>query len=205
MPLSWTASRRTTDSFDSRFYAVGGMKRGMMPSMGEPTRAMLGRLARLIPVRRSAQMSATVSCRVEQPSTASPASVYDALMGFERWSDWMPTVSAASWARRGAPDTGVGGIRRVRVGPCVTHDRIVEGTKPTHHAYSVELPWWVPQRDFRGDVRIEDRTSGCLIIWTATCTPRLPGLRKLMEFNLHATYKRIAAALAREAERTAIR
>jgi Polyketide cyclase / dehydrase and lipid transport len=159
---------------------------------------------RITAVKRSAQMPATVSCRVEQPSTASPASVYDALMDFERWSDWMPTVSAALWERHGAPGTGVGGIRRVRVGPCVTHDHIVEGTKPTHHAYSVRLPWWVPQGDFRGDVRIEDCATGSLIIWTATCTPRLPGLRKIMEFNLQATYKRIAVALAREAERTVI-
>jgi Polyketide cyclase / dehydrase and lipid transport len=129
------------------------------------------------------------------------ASVYDVLMDFDRWSDWMPTVSAASWELRGAPNTGVGGIRRVRIGPCVTHDQIVDGSRPTHHAYAVELPWWVPQKDFRGDVRIEDRTSGCLIIWTATCTPRIPSLRKFIEFNLRATYQRVAVALAKEAER----
>jgi hypothetical protein len=34
-------------------------------------------------------------------------------MDVERWSDWMPTVSAASWEERGDPDTGLGGIRRV--------------------------------------------------------------------------------------------
>jgi Polyketide cyclase / dehydrase and lipid transport len=150
-------------------------------------------------------MSASVWCKVEQPSTAKPASVYDVLMDFDRWSDWMPTVSAASWEVRGAPVTGVGGIRRVRVGFSVTHDRIVDGTRPHHHVYVVSLPWYVPLKDYRGDVRIEDRPTGSLIVWTASCTPRLPGLRNLNQSRLQATYVRIAAALAREAERTAPR
>ncbi len=147
-------------------------------------------------------MSASVCCRIEQLSTAKPAVVYDALMDFERWSDWMPTVSAASWELQGTRDTGVGGIRRVRIGRTVTHDRIVEGTRPHHHAYAVTLPWYSPLEDYRGDVRIEDRPSGCLIIWTATCASRIPGLGKLIRSMLHATYTRIAAALAQEAERT---
>jgi hypothetical protein len=148
-------------------------------------------------------MAESVSCRAEQSSSANPAVVYGVLMDFARWSDWMPTVSAASSELRGAPDTGLGGIRRVRVGPTVTHDRIMEGTKPHHHAYAVTLPWYVPLKDYRGDVRIEDRPSGSLIVWTATCTPRIPGLRRLFQSNLQATYSRVAAALAREAERIA--
>jgi hypothetical protein len=122
-------------------------------------------------------------------------------MDFDRWSEWMPTVSAASWEQRGAPDTGVGGIRRVRVGPGVTHDRIVEGTRPHHHAYVVALPWYSPVKDYRGDVRIESRPSGCLIVWTATCESRAAGLRALFEARLQAMYTRLAAALAHEAER----
>jgi hypothetical protein len=148
-------------------------------------------------------MTESVSCRVEQPSSAKPASVYDVLMDFEHWSDWMPTVSAASWERRGAADTGVGGIRRVRIGLGVTHDRIVEGTRPNHHVYEVALPWYSPLKDYRGDVRIEDRPSGCLIVWTATCVSRIPGLGKLIQSRLHATYTRVAAALSEEAEHRA--
>jgi hypothetical protein len=148
-------------------------------------------------------MSSSVCCRVEQLSSAKPAAVYDVLMDFERWPDWMPTVSAASWERLGASDSGVGGIRRVRVGPCDTRPDSGR-SEANHHAYAVALPWWVPQKDFRGDVRIEDRTIGCLIVWTATCRPRIPGLRKVFEANLQATYTRIVAALAQEAERTAL-
>jgi hypothetical protein len=148
-------------------------------------------------------MTVSVSCRVEQPSSAKPASVYDVLMDFEHWSDWMPTVSAASWERRGAADTGVGGMRRVRVGLGVTHDRIVEGTRSQHHAYEVALPWYSPLKDYRADVHIEDRPSGCLIVWTATCISRIPGLGKLIQSRLQATYTRVAAALSEEAERRA--
>jgi hypothetical protein len=149
-------------------------------------------------------MVRALSCRVEQLSAAKPAVVYDVLMDFERWSDWMPTVSAASWELEGAPDTGVGGIRRVRVGLTVTHDRIVEGTRPHHHAYAVALPWYSPLKDYRGDVRIEDLPSGCLIVWATTCAVRIPGFGKFLQSTLHTTYTRLAAALAQEAERTAL-
>jgi hypothetical protein len=150
-------------------------------------------------------MPTSVSCRVEQPSTATPASVYDVLMDLDRWSDFMPGVSAASWEVRGAPDTGVGGIRRIRLVLGVTRDRIVDGTRPHHHAYAAALPWYVPLKDYRGDIRIEDRPNGSLIVWTASCTPRIPGLRRNLNQSLQKNYARLAAALAQEAERTAIR
>ena len=147
-------------------------------------------------------MTGSVSCRVEQPSTAKPAAVYGVLMDLDRWSDFMPGVSAASWEVRGAPDTGVGGIRKMRLVLGVTRDRIVDGTRPHHHAYAAKFPWYVPLKDYRGDIRIEDRPNGSLIVWTASCTPRFPGLRNLNQ-SLQRSYARLAAALAQEAERSA--
>lgn len=123
-------------------------------------------------------MNRSVSCRVEQPSSASPAAVYDALMDVERWPDWMPTVSAATWERHGAADTGLGGVRRVGNGLNAVRDTVVGGTRPYHHAYSASL-----------------------IIWTVTCRPLVPGLRKLFRSRLNSVYTRLAAALAKEAER----
>ena len=87
----------------------------------------------------------------------------------------------------------------------VTRDRIVDGTRPHHHAYAAAFPWYVPFKDYRGDIRIEDRPNGSLIVWTASCTPRIPGLRNHLNQSLQRSYTRLAAALAREAERTAIR
>jgi hypothetical protein len=148
-------------------------------------------------------MAGGVSCRVEQSSTAEPAAVYDVLMDIERWSEWMPTVSAASWQRRGEPDTGLGGVRRVRSGITISHDRVVGGAQPHHHAYAASLPWLWPVKDFRGDVRIEEHSEGSLIVWTVTCKSRIRRLEERLQTTVDSTYTRIAAALAEEAERRA--
>ena len=140
------------------------------------------------------------SCRIEQVSSAKPAEIYDLLMDVERWSDWMPTVSKASWERRGSPDTGLGGIRRVRSGPTVAHDTVIDGERPHHHAYAASLPRLWPLRDFQGDVRLEEHPNGCLIVWTISCRSPVPGYEKRLRSTVRSTYTRIAAALAHEAE-----
>ena len=150
-------------------------------------------------------MSGSSSCRVEQLSSAKPAAVYDVLMDVERWSDWMPTVSAASWERQGAPDTGEGGIRLVRTGISVTRDRVIDGSRPHHHVYAASVPRYWPLKDYRGDIRIEERPNGCLIIWRVTCKSRIHGLGKAVSSRLRSVYLRLAAALAKEAERASPR
>jgi hypothetical protein len=145
-------------------------------------------------------MTRSVSCEVEQLSSAPPAVVYDVLMDIARWSDWMPGVSRASWERQGSPDTGKGGIRRVRAGLIVAHDHVVDGARPHHHAYTASLARFMPVKDFRGDVRIGDHPKGCLIVSTITCKSRIPGLEKRFQATNRSRYTRLAAALAREAE-----
>jgi hypothetical protein len=113
---------------------------------------------------------------------------------------WMPTVSAASWERRGEPDTGLGGVRRVRSGITISRDRVVGGARPHHHAYTASLPWLWPVKDFRGDIRIEERPNGSLIVWTVTCKSRIRRLEERLQTTIDATYARIAAALAEEVE-----
>jgi hypothetical protein len=73
--------------------------------------------------------------------------------------------------------------------------------RPNHHAYAAALAAYSPLKDYRGDVRIEDRPMGSLIIWTVTCTSRIPGLAKSVQKKLDSVYTRVAAALAQEAER----
>lgn len=111
-------------------------------------------------------MKGPLSCRVEQLSSAEPGAIYDLLMDIEHWPDFLPTVSAASWERRGDPDTGRGGIRRIRIGLSVVRDTIVDGTRPCHHAYIASLPWYMGLSDYRGDIRIEDRPDGSRITWS---------------------------------------
>jgi hypothetical protein len=146
-------------------------------------------------------MSGWLSCRVEQLSSAKPAEIYDLLMDVERWSDWMPTVSAASWEQRGEPGTEKGGVRRMRIGLSVVRDLIVDGTRPHHQAYAASLPWYFLLKDYLGDIRIEERQDGSRIVWTVTCASRIPGLpTKAITSRLEASYTRLAAALAHEAE-----
>jgi Polyketide cyclase / dehydrase and lipid transport len=145
-------------------------------------------------------LTRTASVRVEHASSATPDVVYDVLMDVERWAQWMPTVSAASWEKRGAPDTGLGGIRRVGKGFNVTRDQIVAGTRPNHHAYAASTPWFMLIKDYRGDVGTEESVNGSLIVWTVMCTPRFRAIRRVFESRLQSVYTRLATALAREAE-----
>jgi hypothetical protein len=122
-------------------------------------------------------------------------------MDVDRWAQWMPTVSAASWEKHGAPEIGLCGIRRVGKGLNVTRDHVVAGTRPNHHAYAASTPRWMLIKDYRGDVRIEESENGSLIIWTVVCTLRIRGLHRLFESRLQSVYTRIVAALAQQAER----
>src|ERR1700751_4727549 len=101
-------------------------------------------------------MTGSLSCRVEQLSSAKPAQIYDLLMDVERCSDWMPTGSTASWERRGEPGAGKCGVRRMRFWLIVIRDRIVDGTRPHNQAYVASFPWYLPLKDYRGDIRIEE-------------------------------------------------
>jgi hypothetical protein len=135
--------------------------------------------------------------------SAKPGAVYELLMDVERWSDWMPTVTAASWEQPGEPDTGLGGVRRVRNGLGVTRDKVIGGARPHQHTYASTLPRYFPLKDYQGDVRIEEHPNGSLIVWTVTCASRVPGLNKLLRSMVQSAYVRIVAALAQEAERPA--
>jgi hypothetical protein len=147
-------------------------------------------------------VAGSISCQVKHLASAKPEAVYDLLMDVEHWSEWMPTVTAASWEQPGDPDTGLGGVRRVRNGLSVTRDKVTGGARPHHHAYASTLPRYFPLKNYQGDVHIEEQPNGSLIVWTVTCASRIPGLNKLFRSTVRSTYVRIVAALAHEAERT---
>jgi hypothetical protein len=146
-------------------------------------------------------MARSCSYRVQQLSTAHPAAVYDALMDIEHWPNFMPTVSAAVWEQRGAPDTAEGGIRCVRMGVLTVREQIVGGTRPHHQTYKMLSSSGIPAiQDYRADIRIDERTNGSLITWTGTFASRVPGLGKPLQLLIRALIARSAAALARQAE-----
>ncbi len=152
------------------------------------------------PVVALRRMTRSFSYRIEQPSTATPATVYDTLIDVERWSDWVPSLVAASWERPGAPDTGEGGIRLTRSHMLGTlREEILPGTRPHLHSYKL-LGHALGINNYRAAVQIDERPNGCLITWTGTLSPLIPGLGKPLQIFARSHIKRLAAALAREAE-----
>lgn len=146
-------------------------------------------------------MTRSFSYRIEQPSTATPIAVFDTLIDVERWPDWVPSLVAASWERRGAPDTGEGGIRLTRSHMLGTlREEILAGTRPHLHSYKL-LGHALGINNYRAAVQIDERPNGCLITWTGTLSPRIPGLGKPLQIFARSHIKRLAAALAREAQR----
>lgn len=145
-------------------------------------------------------MAAPLKFRVEQASHAEPTVLYDTFLDVEQLPQWMPTVSTASWERRGAPDTAVGGIRRLRMNGSTVRDEIVDGCRPHHLAYTTSLPGVWPVRDYRGDIRIDESPGGSLITWTATFTSPVPMLGPPLRLFLRSVIKRLAAAWASRAE-----
>jgi hypothetical protein len=147
-------------------------------------------------------MGGSLFYRVEQPSAATPEAVYDALMDLDHWKDWTPIISAASWEQPGAPGTGEGGIRRVRLGALTVREQIVGGTRPHHQAYtmltnSARLP---TIDNYRAFISIDERPNGSLITWTGTYTSRIPGLGQPLQSVVRWVIARSAAGLARLAE-----
>lgn len=143
------------------------------------------------------------SFRVEKPSNATPDAVYDTLVDVENWTRWMPSLVDGSWERRGAPETGVGGVRKTRsrlLGVRVDlREEILGGSRPHFHSYNLLSP--APGiTNYEATVRIEARPDGCLIAWSGTFTSLVPGLGRLVQAAIRSHIARLATALAQAAE-----
>jgi hypothetical protein len=137
-----------------------------------------------------------LSYRVEQTCTAPPSAVYAVLADLEGWPGWMPTVRRAAW------ESGQGGvegaIRRVGGRGMYAREQVIVADPPQHHAYAILSG--APVRDYRADVHIGERIGGSLITWEANFRSPIPGVGWLLQSVLSAAIKKVALALAREAE-----
>ena len=141
--------------------------------------------------------------RIEQTSAASPLQVYDVIQDLERWPDWMKGIRKAGWEKRGAPGTGVGGVRRLGAPGLSIREEILAGTPPGHHSYTMLSG--MPVKNHRGDIRIEGRPGGSRITWYVSFDSRIPLLGGLLRRIIKSTITNGAAGLAAEAERRADR
>jgi hypothetical protein len=83
----------------------------------------------------------------------------------------------------------------------IVNERVVSGVRPHHQTYIALLPGFSPIRDIGADIRIDERSSGCLSTWSATFAFVIPGLGPPVQLGMRSLFARVAATLAREAER----
>jgi hypothetical protein len=146
-------------------------------------------------------MNRRLSFLIEQSSSAPRTVVYGVLEDVARWPLWMPGVQVATWEQQGADTaTGQGAIRAMTARGITAREQIIVAEHPSHQAYIMLSG--LPVKDYRADVRIDDRGTGCVITWSATFAPKLPATGHLIRFAMQASIAKVAAALAREAERT---
>jgi len=149
-------------------------------------------------------MAKSWSFRVESPSGATPEAVYDTLVDVDHWTEWMPSLIEGSWERRGAPETGVAGVRKTSsrlLGMTVKlREEILDGSRPHLHSYNVLSP---PPgiKDYQATVVIEPRPDGCVIVWSGTFMCLAPGLGRLLLAAIRWHIARLAAALGQAVER----
>lgn len=144
-------------------------------------------------------VSDRLSYQVVQDCRTSSTSVYETLLDVGHYADWMPGVSAAVWERHGDPATELGSIRRIRVQRLTVREQITGGEAPHRHTYAALSG--VPVQDYRAEIRIDDRTGGCLITWEASFVSRIPLIRNLIRKSMRSSIAKTAAALADEAQR----
>ncbi|OBG34036.1 hypothetical protein A5673_22345 [Mycobacterium sp. E3198] len=127
--------------------------------------------------------------------------VYDVLVDVERWPEWLSGSRSAGWETAEPPGTRMGAIRRIVVSGLTMREEILIDDRPHHHAYRIVSG--IPVTDHRADVHIHGQADGSLIVWRATFRSRIPLAGQALWLLLRASMPRMAADLARAAERRA--
>jgi carbon monoxide dehydrogenase subunit G len=141
------------------------------------------------------------SIRFERACTAPPEAVYDVLIDVERWPEWLSGARSAGWEKPDDSGTRVGAVRRIAVSGLTMREEILVDDGPHHHAYRIVSG--IPVTGHRADVHIHEQAGGSLIVWRATFRSRIALAGPVLWLLLRASMPRMAADLARAAERRA--
>jgi hypothetical protein len=144
-----------------------------------------------------AEHAARVDGRVRVSATArsraSPAELFAVLLDTERWPEWS-TVTGAAVERPGGPD-GLGLIRRLRTGPILVREEVVEAERDRRQVY-VQLTG-LPIEDYRAEVRLDPALNGAVVTWSASFRARRAAWfwRAFMQLAMSGFAKRLARAV----------
>jgi uncharacterized protein YndB with AHSA1/START domain len=140
----------------------------------------------------------TSSYVVTERSSAAPAVVFALLADAPGWHRWAgPVVPQSSW-EAGAPQGGVGAVRRLGTGPMSSREEIVELDPPRRLAYVLRSGEAL--HHYRAVVDLEPDGPGTLIRWSGTVDSPVPGLSPVVCAGFHALVRGFARRLARAAE-----
>jgi uncharacterized protein YndB with AHSA1/START domain len=135
----------------------------------------------------------------EAESAAPPSRVFALLAAGDRWQDWAgPFVPRSRWQVPGAPEGGVGAVRRLGIGPLVSLERITEHEPPYRLSYVVDSP--APYRSYRSTVTLAPTASGgTAISWRSSFEPVVPGTGQVLRWFLRQVVASFARNLAQKA------
>jgi uncharacterized protein YndB with AHSA1/START domain len=139
---------------------------------------------------------------VQEHSGAPPEVVFRLLADAPGWQHWAgPIVPRSGW-EPGAPQGGVGAVRRLGTGPLSSREEIVELEPPRRLGYVLRSGESLHHYRATVDLTPADG-GGTRILWSGTVESRVPGVAPALRAVFHALVRGFARRLARAAETAA--
>lgn len=137
--------------------------------------------------RQSIDVHADLAAPIEE--------VWKLLEDVTTWSDWAG-FDEAVYDTEGTPDRhGTGAVRRFRVGPLRSHERVLAYEPPVHLGYDYDGS--LPIRDYRADVTLAETAEGTSVTWRAAFTPAIPLTGTVLRLMLAGVLRRTLTRLGR--------
>jgi uncharacterized protein YndB with AHSA1/START domain len=135
---------------------------------------------------------------VEATSTASPAEVWQLLSDVTTWTTWAGFTEAAYERPGDADPHGAGAVRRFKIGPLRSRERVLEADAP--HTFAYDYEGTLPITDYRAEVTLTPTADGgTQITWHSEFGGRVPLAAALVRPMLAASLRMTATRLARAA------
>lgn len=139
--------------------------------------------------RAEFQMTETIHAPLE--------AVFERLLQHERMAAW-PGVTSCKLICHGEAGNGLGAIRRIKSGPFVIDEQVVQYDPPRGYQYTIVKGLPV---DHLGTVRLRQEGEVVRIDWHISISSRVPFLTRAVVFALRMGLPRAVTYFCRDAER----